>query len=212
MITITAKIEGTKALIMSTQRGADPTDPMVKRVSLLTKKKSSDLTEEEHLEIKRLKFLINLHYNDVDECVAIPGINLVKAVEESARKDKKGSTVLRYAQTPKESFPLEYSGPSNPEELFKTTTKDGRLKFVDTRLANHGTKGQIRMVLETRPIFEKWGLEVSFDVEENEIDPQDFVKWLKRCGKYHGIGAYRQVYGRFEVDDKSVTISKVANG
>lgn len=210
MITITATIEGTKPLIMSTQHGADPTNPLVRKLSLLTKKTSSNLTEEEHLEIKRLKFLLNLHW-DESLGVVIPSVNLIKAVEEAARKDKKGSTVLRYVQTRSEAFPLRYSGPKSREELIKATNKEGESLFLDTRLANHGTKGQIRMVLETRPIFKNWGLEVAFDVEENEIDPQDFVKWLKRCGQYHGIGAYRQVYGRFEVEDGSITTKKIAN-
>jgi hypothetical protein len=194
---VEATITGKKALIMSTQRGADPTDPLVRDLSRLTKKTTSKMSEQDLDEIKRLKFLLNLHWRD-ELGVVIPGINLIKAVEEAARADKKGKDVLRYVGTVEEFIPLVHDGPTDRDELA------AERKYVDTRLANHGSKGQVRMVLETRPIFPKWGLIAKFQIDETSIDYADFERWLTRSGEYYGLGAYRQVFGRFEAECKPV--------
>lgn len=192
---VEAVITGTKPLIMSTQRGADPTNPIVRELAKLTKKTVSRLTEQEILDIQRLKFLLNLHWVE-GEGVVIPGINLVKAIEEAARIDKKGKDVLRSTQTAREYYKLIHDGPNDREALSKTS------RYVDTRLANHGSKNQVRMVLETRPIFQPWGLKPVFQIDEATIDFVDFERWVKRCGELFGLGAYRTIFGRFEAQCK----------
>lgn len=178
------------AILLSTQRGANPTDEMVKELSDITRIPGPKKTPENHEQIARIQFLLNLPW--IDEIgVNIPAVNLWNAIRDAARSDKMGKNVDRYVVPIQPLFKLIYEGPQTKEALVADKS------FYDTRLVNHGTGGKTAMVIHTRPIFQTWSFAGDFRVNEDKIDPKDFERWVDEVGEYHGIMAFRKFYGRF---------------
>jgi len=190
------KIEmvGTMSYMMSTQLPADPTNEQVRQLKLLQRSPEDKKTEEVYKKIQDLEWSLNLHsYNGVP---VIPATNIKQALATVASEEKKKPLVKRYVNIPYwvkgMCFPLEHGGPKDLEKLAADPA------FRDTRLANHGkTQGKICMVLQTRPIFHTWSCTAFLDIENGKVDKEDIERWINKLGLHYGLGAYRDLYGRF---------------
>jgi hypothetical protein len=194
-VKIEVALRGTNPILLSTQRGADPTNELVQQLALVTRIPGPKKTSENHAEIKRIQFLLNLPY-DQEQGVVLPTVNVWNAIRDIARGDKMGKNVERYMAPLLEQVPLIYDGPRDLDSLVKEAA------FYDTRLVNHGTGGKTAMVIHTRPMFKPWAAVMTFRIEEEKIDPKDFQKWVRSVGENCGVGAYRKFYGRFEPEFK----------
>jgi hypothetical protein len=87
-------------------------------------------------------------------------------------------------------FPLEYSGPLDPLELFATG------EFCDYRPV---VIGQAR-TMRARPRFDHWGVIVELLVETSTINTREVIDALEIAGQVIGLGDFRPRYGRFSVD------------
>lgn len=184
------EIVGKTPILLSTQRGANPTDEMVKELTDTTRIPGPKKTPENHDTIARLQFILNLPWVD-DIGIVIPSVNLWNAIRDAARSDKMGKHVDRYVTPIQPVYKLVYEGPQSKEALIADRS------FYDTRLVNHGTGGKTAMVIHTRPMFQAWSFSADFRVNQDKIDPKDFVRWVEEVGEYHGIMAFRKFYGRF---------------
>lgn len=187
------KIEmtGKMPYLMSTQVPADGTRPEVQELKALQRMQEQKKTPEIYKKIADIEWDLNLHLKDGQ--VVIPAMNLKQAIVSVAREEKKGTLVERYVSFDRFYFPLEHEGPKDIKEL----KADDR--FRDTRLANHGkSQGKICMVLQTRPIFYAWKCTAFLLVNDEKIDPKDFERWIHALGRFYGLGAYRDLYGRFD--------------
>ena len=189
---------GTTALLCSTQRGADPTDTDVQKLALLTRIPGPKKTVDNHAEIARLQFSINLPYDEPLKRVVLPCINVWNGIRDAARKERKGKLIEQYVKTIEDTVPLIYEGPKTKEDLLADK------RFYDTRLVNHGPPGKPKMVLCTRPIFRIWAAEMGFWLEEDQVNPEDFKRWAIQLGQYLGIGGFRLRYGRFDCEFREV--------
>lgn len=187
------EVRGIAPLLMSTQKGADPTDPRVKELAALTRIPGPKKTDEIHEQIAKLQFEINLHWIP-GLGVVCPSINLWNTIRDAARGDKQGKDVDKFIAPLQPYFKLIYDGPQTKEELLADK------RFYDTRLVNHGTGGRVAMVICTRPTFPEWSFAGDFRVNQDKIDPQDFDRWVDEAGTYLGLMAFRKFFGRFEAN------------
>lgn len=194
---IEVTLKGTNMLVLSTQKGANPTDPLVQQLASITRIPGPKKTSENHAEIARLQFLLNLPW-DKELGVVLPTVNVWNAIRDIARGEKMGKHVERFMSPNQDCVPLIYDGPKKLDELVADPT------FYDTRLVNHGTGGKTAMVIHTRPFFRPWAAVMSFRIDEEKIDPKDFQKWVRSVGENCGVGAYRKFYGRFVPEFKVI--------
>lgn len=97
---------------------------------------------------------------------------------------KRAEAAIRVTNIPA----LQYTGPTDPEELFKQ-------KFY---LRNQVNVSKSK-VTRTRPMFTDWELEFTVDFQEDMISADDLDKCIKRAGEIAGMGDWRPKYGLFEL-------------
>jgi len=186
------RLVGLSPLILHNGELANPLNPYVRKLNLLTKK-GRGLKEEALLEeIAELEFLGSL-YTEKD-VIGIPPHVIFTVLRNGARKFKKGKTI-ESGIVIQDFFPLEYDGPSNPRELFRYTDGTEARRFVDQRMVGV----QRNKVLRTRPFFKEWALPIWFKIDVDVVEAAEVTDYLGAAG-VAGIGDARSLgYGRFEI-------------
>lgn len=196
MARIRVTFDGTTAvngspLLMHNERLADPLDAYARWLAELSKKRSK--TERDIEEIGRREFL-GAGYWLVDggpgkkvSTPYIPTWNIVRCLQEGAKRHKLGKHVIRGIVPVSEETPLIYDGPTDASELWKSGTFHSR-KGVGV--------GQ-RRVIRTRPCFTDWKLEAELELDLNILDPDVVSIIALEAGRYEGIGDARPRFGRF---------------
>lgn len=175
---------GGSALIQHNERLADPLDPFNRSVSEISGKRGK--TDADHLELGRREFLGGLYTNGNGPC--LPGFNILRCLQDGAKRHRRGADVLRGIFPLIEHADVLYTGPRDPDELWREHETFSLRKGV-------GVGG--KKVVRTRPIFRDWAAELPIEVDPTVFD-LDTVKviWAD-AGKYAGIGDMRPIYGRF---------------
>lgn len=190
-------VEGGTPLVMHNERLADPLDSITQAVAGVSKKRNKTIAD--HEEIARREFLGGLYTDPSIELtdkgdmvsngqiVTVPAWNILRCLQDGATAQKRGKDVLRGVQPIDEFAKLAYSGPTNPEDLWRSGTFTLR-KTVGVQRSR---------TVRTRPIFTDWQLELPIEVDANVFDAHTLrVAWA-HAGKYCGLGDMRPVYGRF---------------
>lgn len=184
---------GGSALVMHNERLADPLDPFVRDIAAISKKRNK--TEADHMEIARLEFYGGLYTAPAIENVAsvngnvptLPAWNVLRCLQDGAKKHKRGVDVLRGVYPISEHADLLYEGSPEPVELWK-----------DGSFALRKTVGiQRSRTMRTRPIFHDWQAELAVEVDSTVFDLDTLKVCWTDAGKYAGLGEMRPVYGRF---------------
>lgn len=173
------------ALVMHNERMADPLEPIVREIAQITKK-GVKKTEADHEEIGRLEFVGGMYENANGPC--IPAWNVLRCLQDGARRIKRGLDVPRGIIPLVETADLEYEGPRAIDVLWK----EGGFSLRKT------VGIQRSRTMRTRPIFVDWQLEVPIEVDSNVWDLDTLRHCWEEAGKYAGLGEMRPVYGRFE--------------
>ena len=194
-------------LLMHNERLADPLDPYARSLAELTKKRSK--TERDIEEIGRREFL-GAGYWMVDggpgkkvSTPFIPTWNIVRCLQEGAKRHKLGKHVVRGIVPITEETPLIYEGPLDAYDLWKDGTFHSR-KGVGV--------GQ-RRVIRTRPCFTDWKLEADLELDLTILDADVVSLIALEAGRYEGIGDARPRFGRFKgsaellVDESEFAVS-----
>lgn len=201
---------GGMALVCHNERLADPLDPVTRLLSSVTKKRNK--TETDHTEIARIEFFGGLYMSepiDVDAgelltpagaVPVIPVWNLLRCLQEGAKRHKRGPDVLRGVHPIGESVPIVYDGPTDPDEMWKS----GRFAL------RKGVGVQRSRTIRTRPIFQEWSAEMLVDVDPVVFDLDTLQNFWADAGRYAGLGEMRPVYGRFAGTATEVIESKKA--
>lgn len=180
---------GTTPLMMHNVRLADPQDPYVKEIARIKGKRAKDLTDEDQLNIDRLKFAGGL-YHDEELGPFLPAANIFKCLIEAARKTRHGKHVEGGVVFLADKAVLRYEGPRDIDGLWS----DGQSRWVDRRMVvvNRQT------IPGTRPIFPEWAAEIEIELDTQVLDREVFEDIVRRAGRTVGIGDYRRFYGRFD--------------
>jgi len=183
---LTYKLTGTRPLLMHNGHLANPISVHAKAIKEITGKRQK--TDADHIEIARREWLGGL-YRDAKGRVCVTEDMMLGMLQEAAgihRKRKNARRVLCSEPT----FPVEYKGPKDPDELWSIDA------FRDMRLA---VVNRARVV-RTRPRFVDWSLVVSFLVNTEDLDERDVDKIVRDAGDLIGLGDFRPRFGTFTVD------------
>lgn len=191
------KLDGTTAsggtpLLMHNERLADPLNQFAKQLAEKTGKRKK--TETDHEEIARREFMGGLYTAEAGTTAAglpkgapvIPGWNVLRCLQDGAKRTKRGQDVLRGVYPAAEFALVEFDGPRKPDELWKGG-------FWVRKGVGVGRSRVIR----TRPMFTDWTAELAVDVDPTVFDIEAIVVAWKDAGRYCGIGDGRPIHGRF---------------
>lgn len=185
--------EGTAPLVQHNERLADPLDEITREIGKTSKKRNK--SEADHLELARLEFLgglytepqLSLSMNGDAPPPGIPAWNVLRCLQEGAKRQKRGADVLRGVRPIEQHVLLDYEGPENPHDL-----------WVDGRFSLRKTVGvQRSRTVRTRPIFVDWKLELPVEVDAKVFDLDVLANCWRDAGTYAGLGEMRPVYGTF---------------
>lgn len=179
---LTYRFTSSAPLLMHCGQTADPLNKFSKLLKRISGKKTK--TDADREEMAHIEFIAGL-YMDADGPI-IPNTVIDAMTVRSAMKMKEGQVAksgvfcLQHAR-------LDYDGPRTAEGLWE----DERFRFVA------GVKvGQAR-VMPTRPMFTAWSLEVTVQIEDSLVNPEQVDRWMQIAGMQIGLCDWRPQYGRF---------------
>lgn len=185
MKSVTYTVRGTTPLLMHSERLANPFDPLTVELKTLTKRRNK--TQDDLLEIARIEWLGGLYHDESG--IFLPGYNVLAALVGGGKMRKLGTAIKRGALVQEDKVPVEYTGPKNPDELFKNKA------FVDIRSVKVGTA----KVTRCRPKFADWKITFTLLYANDTLQKSDLDLVVQDTGAMIGIGDYRPRFGRFEV-------------
>lgn len=191
MKTIEMTIKGTAPLLMNSNQGVNPLNPITKKMKILTAKRKR--TEEDDIEIMHLKWTLGLYWMD-DIGVHVPSVNLEAMFRNAAKTVRKGTIAKQQsAITVKPDFiPLTYNAnPKTPEDLWN----DPNARYSDVKV------GKIKQasVILCRPRFDNWALTFRVSFDETKFEQQEVIDLFALAGREVGLCDYRGKYGMFGI-------------
>ena len=191
---IQATIRGVRPLLMHNGALVDSQSEHAKQKAAITKKKPQ--TDSDKAELARLDFLGALYLDDTGK-VVIPHINLLAVITKGAGKERKGPDVKSGVFIP-ENGVLDFGDPkikNDGKETAATLWASGN--YADRRRVVIQRQG----IMKVRPRFDNWTCSFNLDIDEEICNPDDVQRWLEIGGKRSGLGDYRPIFGRFEVEE-----------
>lgn len=196
-VRISAK--GNTPLLMHNVQLASPMNPYAKKLSAMTKAKtSSKRTDQDRIDIAKVEFEGGLYWNEIDGPY-IPAKWFSKNLLDAARRGRRGKLVEEGVLPGDGALinPLVYflagtkkPGPRDLDGLWG----DGESEFVNFETVRVG----MAKVDRCRPIFKDWAAEIHFEIEDDVLDFATF-KDISVIGGRLGLGDYRSGgYGRFD--------------
>lgn len=179
---ITYQLTSVGKLIVHNGQLADPINYYTKEIKKVSGKRNK--TDADFEQMAKVEFFGGLYMGENGP--VLPGEMFDSMVLGAAKKFKEGPTAKSGVFTLGEAD-LEYDGPRTMEELWALPA----FRFV--KAVRVGTS----RVMRTRPIFNKWGCKVTFNVEPSIVNPVRLDEWLDTAGRIIGLGDWRPQYGRF---------------
>jgi hypothetical protein len=192
-------------LIVHNERLADGLDAVTRLLDSVKSKRKK--TEADIHELSRIEWYGGLYMSGsstagnaitVDEAgelycpsgsvPVIPSWNILRVLQEGAKRHKRGPDVLRGVHPVGHAAPIIYDGPTDPDLMWKD---DGRFSL------RKGVGVMRNKVMRTRPIFREWQLECEFEIDPVVLDLDTVQTFWRDAGRYVGIGEMRPVFGRF---------------
>lgn len=188
MDTATYTITGTGAgLLMHSDAGLDPRNPILAEQRAITKKGTRNRTEAEQQELQRLEFLLGLYWAE-ETGPYLPAHMIEACLRDAAKARKLGKEFSRSVMLAEDRIPLGYDGPRDKKALWDKGFYDARSVKV----------GQSR-VLRTRPHFPDWSATFSVIFDPDHLDPATIAWSVETAGQRIGIGDFRPRFGRFVI-------------
>jgi len=185
----TLHMTGTAPLLLHNVQLGDPDNEYVREIGRLNALKSK-ITDEQRAERDWLKFRGGLYYDD-ELGPVLPAANVFRSLQQAAALTRNGKDIERGLVILDEAAPLEYDGPRKPDELWR----DGKSRFVDRRMARVNRAP----VVAIRPRFDSWAAAFRFELDEDVMNPDDFVFIAEKAGRMIHVGDYRRFFGAYSV-------------
>lgn len=180
------QLTGVAPLLMHNGQTADPLNRFSKMLKAITSKRSK--TDADLMEMARIEFHAGI-YTSSDGTVVVPAKNLIACLTNGAKKSKLGSqfksAVFVFSDS---ALEFEDKGKSVSElwEMEKYTSRVGV------------SVGQATCI-RTRPIFEKWELDVEVHFNPELVNEESITKAFQDAGIQCGLGDWVPQHGRFRV-------------
>jgi hypothetical protein len=178
-------IRGVSPLLMHNGQLADPLNQFSKALKTVTGKRNK--TEADHEEMARLEWYGGLYLFNGEPCV--PGMNIESALNEAARKQRKGQQAKAGLYVDG-LFPLLYDGPRDPHLLWQHEAFRRR----------GPVRVQRNTVMRMRPIFQEWACAFAIHFDDRLLNPAEVSHLLTYAGDNVGLGDWRPKHGRFVVE------------
>jgi hypothetical protein len=186
MAKIKFKLTGIRPLLQHNEQLANPLNPVAKELKAITGKRNK--TDQDHEDMAKIEFRGGIYISDSGPY--LPSTWIERALLDSAKKEKLGTTFKSYLQCDEDRLRLDYKGPRTIQELWEAGFYDQRMVKVQT------TK-----TLRTRPMFPVgWSILPTFIFDESHIEQRQIVRCMERAGDGFGIGDFRPRFGRFAVE------------
>jgi hypothetical protein len=176
-------LEGSTGLLCHNARLANPLDPIVRQMKVISGKRKK--TDEDLERLARLEFEGGLYFDDAGPF--IPGANIEKCIVEGARVTRQGKQVERGLFITDDEVPLVYKGPRLVDELWADEA------FRSMMSVKVGTS----RVMRCRPLFRGWTLDVHGEMDPGLLNLDTLEAIVTDAGGMVGLGDYRPRYGRF---------------
>lgn len=180
------QLKGNCPLILHNGGLANPLNPIVKQMKLISgKRKKTDADLEE---LARLEFIGGLYYSDNPGYI-LPAELIEATINGGARKFKEGPDA-KSGMVIMEHAKLEFPDCDLlPQELWEKEEYRFQKMVVVSRAR----------ILRTRPIIDNWSAVVEVTFEDTICNNSQIFKWLKKAGESVGVCDWRPRYGRFDV-------------
>lgn len=185
------RIRGISPLLMHNGHMADPLNEYAKELKKVSKKRVK--TDDDHAAMADIEYMGGLYIGD-DGAPVIPGENIEAMLVKAAKSQKSGPKAQSGVWSDGR-WPVEFKGPRDPEALMNDEN------FRDRRMVRVTTS----RVARTRPMFRAWKLAFQVEIIRVLVDPDEVRQWLEYAGLAVGLGDYRPKFGRFAVDEFTVT-------
>lgn len=184
-------LTGTNPVLFHNSRLVNPFDPINKDKKRITDKRTKQ-TEEDRIMVARLEWTAGWYWDDQDGPV-MPLANVYASIYKSAKTTRNGPIVDKGVNMLTLQEPIRYNGPRDIDSLWGSGLEGS--PYVDYRAVGQ----QAVKIMRCRPILHEWEVTTTWAVDENIIDPDQFIQFAEFAGKYVGVGDYRTMYGRFGV-------------
>ena len=189
MQTLKLNLTGASAMLLHSDRGANPLNPDAIAHKVLTCKRKK--TDEDHIAIAKSEYMLGFYPGDT---IRIPTVNIKATLVEGAKLNKLGSAFNRCVMILDDMSPVAHSGPPTKEKMWATPA------CVDCRSVK---VGQARL-MRYRPRLNDWSLEVEIVFDETMVERAQIINAAENAGRYIGLGDYRPakggMFGRFTVE------------
>jgi len=184
-------LTGVTPLLMANNQAVDPFNEYSKAMKAITSKHHTKRTEEDVLELNKLKFISHSYHNSKDGFY-LPSTMVEGTMREAGKISRDGTKIKRGVQVLEHNLPVSHKGPNTIKTLW--ANKD----YVDARVAVLGGSS----IMVYRPRFNDWSVSCTIAYNTEIIDLEDIKKALETAGSSIGVGSYRPRFGRFEVSYK----------
>ena len=190
-------IKGDNSILMHCGfRGLDSELPDAKEKANIAKRRTNTRTSEEEKRLRELECRLSL-WLDEDDNITIPDRVFRACIESAARKRKEGPSV-------REGLTVEATTFIWDTERYGTTIDEvGKTAQFTTPVAVKNNR-----INRTRAKFDDWGATFVTDIDDDVVERESLVRWVKEGGRRMGLGDWRPQksgrFGRYTITDVEV--------
>lgn len=189
MKVVNVEIHGIAPLLMNSNRGVNPLEPLVREMKTITAKGSKKMTDDDHERLLHIKWLLGMYFDDKIGPY-IPSVNVEATLRNAAKFIRRGKDTGFGLQVMPDKIPLLYDGPRSMDGLWDDK------KFSDFRVGKMKTGSSVNLM---RPRFDIWSLKFQIVYDEKVFNDNTVKDMLISGGQKVGLCDYRPKYGRYEV-------------
>lgn len=190
MKSIRVRITGTTPLMVNSPKTVNPLNSYTKKLKELTSKRQK--TDDDNVELFRIHFIASL-YQDNEGRYILPCSMLKASAVAAAKENKLGAKFKRSVMILNDALLQFPDNTCTPAELWENHAEE----YVDIRPV--GVMNS--KIMATRAIFPKWSAEYEVLFDETQINDGEIWNALNIAGLRYGVGTYRELYGRFSVEE-----------
>jgi hypothetical protein len=183
------EIRGIAPLLMNSNRGVNPLEPLVKEMKNITAKGSKKMTDDDQERLLHIKWLLGMYFDD-NLGPYVPSMNVEATIRNAAKQIRRGKDTGFGLQVSPDRIPVIYEGPRTKEELWDDK------KFSDFSVGKMKTGSSVNLC---RPRFDMWSLKFKIIYDEKVFNDSTIKELLVIGGHKIGLCDWRPSHGRFEI-------------